>query len=128
MKTLKNQLVKAAFLSSYLFSILIFFNSCTTSNPPVNGNPPTNEVYINGSAFTPATLTIAMGTTIKWTNKNAANQTVTSDTGLFDSGVIKPNGTYSYTFSTAGTYNYHSTNSPSMTATVVVNSNVVILP
>ena len=128
MKTLNNQLVKAAFLSALLFTIIIFFNSCTNSNPPVNGNPPANEVYINGSAFTPTTLTVSMGTTIKWTNKNAGNQTVTSDTGLFDSGTIKPNGTYSYTFSTAGTFYYHSTNSPAMTANVIVNSNVYVLP
>lgn len=43
------------------------------------------------------------------------------DTGLFDSGTILTNGTYSYTFSTAGTYPYHCTSHSSMTATVKVS-------
>lgn len=80
-----------------------------------------NEVFIQGMAFNPATITVAANTTITWTNKDAVAHTVTSDTGLFDSGTILTNGTYSYTFSTAGTYPYHCTSHSSMTATVKVS-------
>jgi plastocyanin len=83
--------------------------------------PGLNEVFIQGMAFTPATITVAANTTITWTNKDAIAHTVTSDTKLFDSGSIGANGTYSHTFATAGTFSYHCTVHPTMTASVIVN-------
>jgi len=86
-----------------------------------SGGPGTNEVWIQGMAFNPSPITIAIGTTIKWTNKDAVSHTVTSKTGAFDSGVIGSNGIYSFTFNTAGTFSYYCAIHPTMTATVVVN-------
>jgi plastocyanin len=85
------------------------------------GQPPANEVYIQGMAFYPAAISVTVGTTIKWTNKDAITHTVTSDTKIFDSGTIGGGATYSYTFSTAGIYPYHCSFHPSMMATVTVN-------
>jgi plastocyanin len=85
-----------------------------------------NSVSISGMAFSPASLTVAAGKTITWTNNDAIAHTVTSDTGLFDSGAISATGgyggggTYSYTFATAGTYNYHCNIHPMMTAKIIV--------
>jgi plastocyanin len=117
-----------------LFAILSISNSCTkntmsdmygmgsgTGGKGGSGGPGLNEVFIQSMAFNPATITVAAGTTIKWTNKDAVAHTVTSDTGLFDSGNIGNNGIYSRTFPTAGTYQYHCAIHPSMTAEVVVN-------
>jgi plastocyanin len=73
-------------------------------------------------AFNPASLIVTAGTTVKWTNKDGIIHNVTSNTGVFSSGSIPDNGTFSYTFSTAGTYQYHCTIHPSMTATVVVTN------
>jgi len=73
-------------------------------------------------AFDPMTITVNEGTSITWTNKDATAHTVTSDNGLFNSGNIGSNGTYSYTFSTAGSYPYHCSIHPMMTATVVVKA------
>jgi plastocyanin len=78
------------------------------------------EVTIKGFAFTPGTLTIKVGTTVKWTNQDSVAHTVTSDTGLFDSGDLAAGDTFSYTFTQAGTFAYHCTMHPSMTATIVV--------
>jgi plastocyanin len=72
-------------------------------------------------AFNPVTITVAAGTTITWTNNDGVAHTVTSDTALFDSGSIPSGGTYSHTFSTAGTFAYHCKFHAGMTATVVVN-------
>jgi len=111
-----------------LFAILSISNSCkkTMSDPygtgggtGGSGGPGTNEVWIQGMAFNPATITVAAGTTIKWTNKDAVAHTVTSST--FDSGSIAGNGTWSNTFATAGTFQYKCTFHPSMIANVVVN-------
>ena len=116
---MKNLVVsKSKFLISMaiLFSILSIINSCKKTT-----DPGTNEVFIQGMAFGPSTITVTSGMTITWTNKDGVPHTVTSNTGLFDSGTINANGTYSHLFSTAGTFPYKCTLHPSMTASVVVN-------
>lgn len=117
----------------FLIAILMISNSCNkssyntmtgiTSNPGTTGTagPGANEVFIQGMAFNPTTITVAAGTTITWTNKDAIAHTVTSKTKLFDSGSIGSNGTFSYTFATAGTFSYYCTIHPSMVASVTVN-------
>lgn len=124
--------IRIAFPIMFLF----FLVSCSKSsngynmspNPNPNPNPGKggNSVSIAGMAFTPSSLTVAAGTTVTWTNSDAVAHTVTSDTALFDSGAISASGgyggggTYSYTFTTAGTYNYHCSIHPMMTAKIIV--------
>ena len=117
----------------FLSAILLISGSCkkssdmnmtgTTGGTGGNGSggPGPNSVFIQSMAFNPSTITVTANTTITWTNKDAIAHTVTSDTGVFDSKTIPANGTFSYTFSTAGKYTYHCTIHPSMTASVVVN-------
>ncbi len=133
MKTLNNSKGKMLLSIAFIFAILSISNSCTKSSDNTYGNnggnggdggkggPGTNEVWIQGMAFNPSIITVIAGTRITWTNKDGVTHTVTSDTGLFDSGSVSSNGTFSYMFSTPGTYPYHCTIHPSMTATVVVN-------
>jgi len=117
MKTTNNNSKKRGLLAIALVSILFIFSSCTSTNPPT-----ANEVFIQSMAFSPVTLTVTAGTTVKWTNKDGVAHTVTSDNaGLFDSGNLSTNGTYSHMFTTAGTYNYHCTYHSSMTAKIIVN-------
>jgi plastocyanin len=71
-------------------------------------------------AFSPATLTIKVGTTVTWTNKDSTTHTVISDNGVFQSGNMAPNATFTYTFNNAGTFPYHCSIHPSMKGTVVV--------
>jgi plastocyanin len=116
---------------AFLFVFLISLNSCTKSSmdnmttgtdtgSKGSTTPGTNEVFIENMAFNPSVITINAGTTITWTNKDAVGHTVTSTTGLFDSGAINTNGIYSHLFSTAGSYPYLCTVHPSITGTVVV--------
>lgn len=97
----------------------------TTGNPAgsntTSAGPGANEVWIQGMAFNPSSITVTAGTKITWTNKDGIAHTVTSDTGVFDSGSIGADGTFSFTFTTAGTYPYHCKIHTSMTAKVVVN-------
>ena len=114
-----------------LFAIFSITGSCKKANYTSdmgNGNgsggsggPGPYEVWIQGMAFNPSTITVSAGTTIIWINKDAVAHTVTSNTGVFDSGSVSFNGTYSRLFSTVGTFPYHCTIHPSMTATVIVN-------
>ncbi len=65
------------------------------------------SVTIQNYAFDPGNLTVKTGTTVTWTNMDSVNHTVTSDTGLFDSGELGKGGTFSYTFDKAGVYTYY---------------------
>lgn len=79
-----------------------------------------NEVIIQSMAFIPATLTVPVGTTVRWKNKDNMAHTVTSDTGAWDSGNIAINAVFNFPFTAAGTYHYHCTYHPSMTGTIIV--------
>ncbi|MGE5420140.1 MAG: plastocyanin/azurin family copper-binding protein, partial [Chloroflexota bacterium] len=80
-----------------LCALLSFSNGCSKDDSDQNtvdtstpGNP--NEILIQGSSFSPATITIQAGTKITWRNKDGMTHTVTSDSGIFDSGNIAGNG------------------------------------
>lgn len=81
---------------------------------------PEQVVAIKGFAFTPATLTVAAGTPIRWVNKHNVFHTSTSDKTAWDSGMINPGASWVRTFEQPGTYAYHCTPHPFMVGTVVV--------
>lgn len=89
-----------------------------TSAPPAQGQP--NTVVIANVAFGPATLTVKAGTTVTWQNNDGIAHTSTSDTGVWDTGTISPGASKSVVFNTAGTFPYHCTVHPMMTATITV--------
>lgn len=113
-----------------LFAILMISFSCSKSSPDYSTGttttggstgPGPNEVFIQGMAFSPSSITVTAGTTITWTNKDAISHTVTSNTNLFNSGNLASGKTFSFTFATAGTYPYYCSIHPSMVAAVNVN-------
>ena len=61
------------------------------------------------------------GSTVTWTNDDSAAHTATADDGSFDSSSIAPGATFSQAFDTAGTFAYHCSIHPNMTATIEVN-------
>ncbi|MES2430309.1 MAG: plastocyanin/azurin family copper-binding protein [Bacteroidota bacterium] len=123
--------MKNKFLSIlFLFAVLITINvSCSKDDssptPSGGGTPPPGgsggkTVNITDFAFS-ASLTVAAGTTVTWTNKGATTHTVTSDDGTsFDSGNIPPSGTYSHKFDAAGSFPYHCELHGSMQSSVTV--------
>jgi len=125
-----------SFIKGLLFTCVILgmFYGCTKSQDNINdtgGNtggtgskerPGTNEVWIQGMAFDPSTITVVAGTTITWTNKDPVAHDVTSNSaGLFTSPSLGQNGTFANTFNTPGTYQYKCTIHPGMAGTVIVN-------
>ena len=77
-------------------------------------------VSIVDFAFQPASVELATGGTVTWTNTGQAPHTVTADDGSFDSGTLSPGATFSQTFGTAGTFTYACAFHPSMMATITV--------
>jgi plastocyanin len=80
------------------------------------------EVEIEDSSFNPGTITIAVGTTVKWGSKDDSQHTVTSDDGSWGSATLNKGDKFSFTFSQAGTFTYHCSFHSSMRGTVVVVS------
>lgn len=80
-----------------------------------------NAVSIQSFAFTPPSLTVSVNSTVKWTNNDAVSHTVTSDVaGVFNSGTLTPGGSFSFQFTSPGTFNYHCSIHPTMLATIIV--------
>lgn len=94
------------------------------STPSANNPPSSSQTYnvdIANFAFSPATLTISKGDTVTWTNKDSTAHTVTTDSGNeLDSGSLSNGKTYSHTFDSTGTYNYHCQFHPMMKASIIV--------
>ncbi len=81
---------------------------------------PPNTIVMHNFDFSPMMLTVPVGTTVTWHNMDGEPHTVTSLDGLFRSGALDQDETYSFTFKKAGTYKYVCTIHPRMTGTVVV--------
>ena len=84
------------------------------------GSSAGGAVAIIDFAFQPASVSVAKGTTVTWTNTGATAHTVTADDASFDSGNVDVGKTFSTTANTAGTIAYHCTIHPQMKATIVV--------
>ena len=84
--------------------------------------PAAMEVKIDNFSFSPATLTVAVGTTVTWTNQDDIPHTVvsTDDPRAFRSKVLDTDEKFTYTFTKAGTFAYFCSVHPKMTGTVVV--------
>ncbi|RAG81276.1 plastocyanin [Streptacidiphilus pinicola] len=82
----------------------------------------TDSVAIKNFAFAPAAITVKVGTRVTWTNQDSDAHTVTSqnNTGPLNSQALNTGQSFSYTFTTPGTYHYLCTIHPFMTATVTV--------
>jgi len=80
----------------------------------------TMEVKIDNFSFSPGTLTVPVGTTITWTNRDDIPHTVVSTDGVFKSKVLDTDEKFSYTFSKTGTFPYFCSIHPKMTGKVIV--------
>jgi|1185.fasta_scaffold61811_2 plastocyanin len=80
--------------------------------------PVTHHVTIEGMAFVPATVTVAAGDTIVWTNKDPFPHSVTAQG--FDSQAIAPGKTWTYRAARKGDFPYACTLHPTMKGTLRV--------
>jgi plastocyanin len=78
------------------------------------------EVKIDNFSFGPETLTVPVGTTVTWTNRDDIPHNVVSTYGVFKSKVRDTDEKFSYTFAKAGTYPYYCSVHPKMTGKIVV--------
>lgn len=74
-------------------------------NPPA-GQAAGTKIDIAKSSFGQP-LTVKVGTTVVWTNLDNIQHSVTADDNSFDSGTLNNGGTFSQTFTKAGTFPYY---------------------
>src|SRR5208282_6465871 len=66
----------------------------------------TAEVKIDNFSFGPTALTVPVGTTVTWTNRDDIPHTVVSTDGVFKSKALDTDDKFSYTFAKPGEYPY----------------------
>jgi amicyanin len=93
-------------------------SSATAPAAPVGSN----AVAVDNFKFDPATLTVPVGSTVTWTNKDEEPHTIAAKDGSFHSPTLDTKGTYSFTFTKPGSYDYICSIHPFMTGTVVVTA------
>jgi len=85
---------------------------------------PGSFIQTQAENFVPKTVRVVIGVnnTVVWMNKEEVDvsHTVTSETGLFDSGLFGSGKNWTYTFAKAGVYNYYCTPHPWMRGTIIV--------
>jgi plastocyanin len=79
-----------------------------------------HQVNIEFAQFGPSRLDVLPAETVAWTNVSSRQHTVTSDVGVFGSGLLSSGDRFSWTFATVGAYPYHCTVHAGMTGEVDV--------
>lgn len=78
------------------------------------------DVLIEDFSYNPSEITIRRGTSVTWVQKDSVRHTVTSDEGIFDSGLLSSGQTFTYTFDKSGIFSYHCIPPPYMKGKVLV--------
>jgi plastocyanin len=88
--------------------------------PSVAETSDTAKIVVKDFMFNPTPLTVKAGSTVTWTNMDDEPHTVVSDTGVFKSGGMDTNESFSYKFDKPGTYHFACSIHPRMVGTIVV--------
>jgi plastocyanin len=79
-----------------------------------------NVITIHNFTFTPPELTVAVGTTVKWVNHDDIPHVVVNKDKVFRSKALDTDDSYSFTFASAGTFDYFCGLHPHMVGKVIV--------
>ena len=98
-------------------------NIPTVTMPTKSSRPGCEET---NNCYIPSQISIKAGESVTWLNEDAAFHSVTSGkydnpNGMFDSGHLDPNESFTIKFDESGTFDYHCTLHPWMEGKVVVN-------
>jgi plastocyanin len=77
-------------------------------------------VTIDNFAFASRELTVAVGSTVRWINHDDILHSVVAKSAAFRSKALDTDDVYSFTFTSAGTFDYLCGQHPLMTGTIIV--------
>ena len=119
-------------VSIFISSFVVLATACGGADSPTAANPGpggsgnpttpsnTNAVSVSDNLFTPSSIQVTPGTTVRWTwTAEARDHNVRFPDGT-GSADLAANATFSKTFPTAGTFTYQCTLHPGMNGTVTV--------
>ncbi len=86
--------------------------------PGAGANTSISKAYLPD----PVTVVVGVNNTVTWVNNDSAPHTVTANDASFDSGNVAPGQSFTFTFTTPGTYQYHCVYHPWMIGTVIVKA------
>jgi plastocyanin len=116
----KKTLCLASLPAPVLIAVLLLFSRLPQVKANDQPTASTAEIKIDNFSFGPQNITVGVGTTVTWTNRDDIPHTVVSTDGVFKSKVRDTDEKFSYTFTKAGTYPYFCSVHPKMTGQVVV--------
>jgi plastocyanin len=103
-----------------LFRSLALLLVFSTTMLKAADKPPAGTVTIDNFMFSPVTIEVARGTTVTWVNKDDIPHVVASTDNKFRSRAIDTDGSFSFTFTEPGAYQYFCSVHPKMTGKIVV--------
>jgi plastocyanin len=92
------------------------------ADPEAAPNPGPQQIVVDNFTFTPAKLTVAVGSQVTWINHDDVPHTATSTLKprVFNSGTLDTDDQFSYVFGTPGTYDYFCALHPKMAGQIIV--------
>lgn len=121
--------IAGAIITTYVLSGNIGMGvegSGNSMQQPAATDIPSNSTVVRivanagSNSFSPNPVEVKVGETVTWVNDDSGRHTVTSEDGVFDSGMMGKGQAFSFTFDKAGEYLYHCSPHPGMEGTVVV--------
>ncbi len=107
-----------------LVLLALLLTACGGSEPTSGGSSTSGgptAVTIENFEFEPATITVAAGTTVRFTNEDASSHTATSkQSGAFDTGSIAKGESATVKLDEPGTYAFFCAFHPFMKGTIEV--------
>jgi amicyanin len=115
----RSQSVRRALRLTVLFAALTS-TPCLAEEPNNAAANPVVTVGMDHNTFIPSEITVAPGTTVTWVNNEAMPHTVVDQNKGFRSKMLAKEATFSFTFTTAGDYDYQCSIHPNMKGKVIV--------
>ncbi len=92
-------------LLSVIVTLALVLPGTGAGAPPAD-KPVTHTIAMDGTAFSPDDVTVKLGDTVVWINKDPFPHTATSTTGAFDSKVLQPDDSFKYKAVKKGDFAY----------------------
>ena len=117
---MRTNVIRATVLAAVATGIVGVASASRSGMASPQQKPEPAVVTVDNFTFGPGTLTVPVGTTVTWTNRDDIPHTVVSTERAFKSKVLDTNEKFAFTFGKAGSYRYFCSIHPRMTGTVVV--------
>jgi amicyanin len=107
-------------LAGLVIVALMMAGRASSSGVNATEEKPATEIKIDNFSFSPSAITVAVGSTVRWTNHDDVPHNVVNDDKSIKSKTMDTDENFSYTFTKPGTYSYFCSIHPKMTGKVVV--------